>query len=1145
MYEFHISRFSRNKYEFDQAIYQFNGNAILADFHAARTFAHRMNGKRDLRHFPEQAVQAGEVNAMGLIDEILHAILAEYRREVNPQAMRAALAHLEEALGAEEIARALDQFAGHFPPVAVYRGELPVEAYLSGETNGIPHWEIALEELTLLWLSNVNPALAKFKELFNDHDLQNQTQYAGIIRELQAFFASAPPMPNAEDEAATRGSLFDVLRTPALRHPDSLFAQLDFLLEKFPQVMERYQLKILRGLDLIREETRPVFGGGPGPARIIEFGAAAGGAGAAAEPENYSPDTEWMPQLVLIAKNAYVWLDQLSRQHGREIRRLDQIPDEELDRLARLGFNGLWLIGLWERSPASQTIKHLTGNPEAVASAYSLFDYAIAGALGGDRAYENLRTRAAARGIRLAADMVPNHSGIYSKWVLEHPDWFLHLDQPPYPAYAFNGPDLSEDPSVSIHIEDHYYERTDAAVVFKRYDHRTGRTHYIYHGNDGTSMPWNDTAQINYLNAEAREAVIQMILGVARKFSVIRFDAAMTLAKKHIQRLWYPEPGSGGAIPSRADHALTRARFDTLIPNEFWREVVDRVAQEVPDTLLLAEAFWLMEGYFVRTLGMHRVYNSAFMHMLRDEKNAEYRQVIKNTIEFDPEILKRYVNFMSNPDEATAVEQFGKGGKYFGVCVLMCTLPGLPMFGHGQVEGFTEKYGMEYQHAYYNETPDADLTARHQRELAPILQKRYLFAEVANFLLYDFVTTGGPVNEDVFAYSNRQGAERTLVVYHNKWAETCGTIRTSSAYAVKDGETSRLKQRALAEGLALPDDPGQYVIFREHISGLEYIRSCAEVHANGLTLDLGAFQYQVFWDFRVVPENEWSHYRLITDYLNGRGVHHLQAVQQEIVLQPVLNPFRTLVNVGFYRWLMMEGRADPAAVTEQATEKLDVLLAAIAGYAQIEMEMTHIREAILATLAMALEIPEGEVPLEGHLPLEAPPDPEEETDPVSWGILFTWIFAHPLGKIVSPEDYAARSRAWLDEWLLGRVIAETLIALGGTDAEVALVKALIGRQTTWFSADAAATLRDWLGDAELAQIMGVNRYQGILWYDQPGLARLVDWAGRLGALCGEPAERRAQSAEILAADATAGYQMETLLSSLETQPKYNSANPKE
>ena len=190
----------------------------------------------------------------------------------------------------------------------------------------------------------------------------------------------------------------------------------------------------------------------------------------------------------------------------------------------------------------------------------------------------------------------------------------------------------------------------------------------------------------------------RQILHVARRSPIIRFDAAMTLTKKHYQRLWFPEPGSGGDIPSRAEHGMTRGELDAAMPVEFWREVVDRVARDAPDTLLLAEAFWLLEGYFVRSLGMHRVYNSAFMNMLRDEKNAEYRQLIKSTLEFDPQILKRYVNFMSNPDERTAVDQFGRDDKYFGVATLMVTLPGLPMFGHGQVEGFAEKYGLSLIH---------------------------------------------------------------------------------------------------------------------------------------------------------------------------------------------------------------------------------------------------------------------------------------------------------------------------------------------------------------------------------------------------------------------------------------------------------------
>jgi hypothetical protein len=177
----------------------------------------------------------------------------------------------------------------------------------------------------------------------------------------------------------------------------------------------------------------------------------------------------------------------------------------------------------------------------------------------------------------------------------------------------------------------------------------------------------------------------------------------MTLAKLHYQRLWFPTPGTGGAIPSRSEFGMTKEQFDALMPVEFWREVVDRVAQEAPDTLLLAEAFWLMESYFVRTLGMHRVYNSAFMNLLRNEDNAKYRLMMKNTLEFDPEILKRYVNFMNNPDERTAVDQFGKGDKYFGIAMLMATMPGLPMFGHGQVEGFSEKYGMEFKRAYWDE----------------------------------------------------------------------------------------------------------------------------------------------------------------------------------------------------------------------------------------------------------------------------------------------------------------------------------------------------------------------------------------------------------------------------------------------------------
>ena len=300
------------------------------------------------------------------------------------------------------------------------------------------------------------------------------------------------------------------------------------------------------------------------------------------------------------------------------------------------------------------------------------------------------------------------------------------------------------------------------------------------------------------------------------------FDAAMTLAKKHYQRLWFPQPGTGGDIPSRAEHAMTREEFDSFFPQEFWREVVDRVTQEEPDTLLLAEAFWMMESYFVRTLGMHRVYNSAFMHMLKNEDNAKYRETIKNVLEFNPEILKRYVNFMNNPDEETARVQFGDGDKYFGICLLMTTMPGLPMFGHGQVEGYREKYGMEFKKAYWNEKPDEHLLKRHQREIFPLLHKRYLFSEVQNFQFYDYNTSDSHVNNNVFAFSNSSGDEKALIIYNNAYTQTAGWIKQS---VVARRSEHDLVSTTLGNALQLQNSDRHFVIFKDQVNGLEFIRS--------------------------------------------------------------------------------------------------------------------------------------------------------------------------------------------------------------------------------------------------------------------------------------------------------------------------------
>ncbi len=867
--EFHVARSARDAYQISDSLFTLRGRVLLPNFKAARLLAQRMNENRDLVQQPDQTVQAGQLNAMSLLHEMMHLMIVAYREANNPALLGDALEWTEAEVAADSVDDTLLRFADQFPVVDVYRGNHSAADYLAGSTGDEPHRHEALEEMLLLWLGNINPACTPYIELFDDDTLETETEYSDIIKTMRTFLSGQPGL------GPDKANLLDLLEAPIKASPNSLAGQLEYIRDHWGDVLGQRIDLLSNGLDLIREEQKPSFDG-PGPSHTPDF------TDLDEDHERYSDDLDWMPNVVMIAKNAYVWLDQLSRQYEQNLYRLDHIPDPELDRLAESGFNGLWLIGLWERSHASKRIKQMMGNPEAVASAYSLYEYEIADDLGGYAAYENLRDRARQRGIRLASDMVPNHMGIDSKVVIEHPDWFVQLDHSPFPAYTFNGADLSENDRVGIYLEDHYYNHSDAAVVFKRTDHHTGEERFIYHGNDGTSMPWNDTAQLDYLNAEVREAVVQTILHVARMFPIIRFDAAMTLARKHYQRLWFPEPGAGGDIASRSEFGMTKAEFDKAFPVEFWRQVVDRVQAEVPDTLLLAEAFWMTEGYFVRTLGMHRVYNSAFMNMLKSEENANYRTLIKSTLEFDAEILKRYVNFMNNPDEETAVAQFGEGDKYFGICVLMATMPGLPMFGHGQVEGYREKYGMEYRCAYWDETPDPWMVERHRSEIFPLLHRRHLFAEVANFRLYDFYTTDGHVNEDVFAYSNRSGDQRALVVYHNRYADTRGHISRSSAYAIRQPDgTKTLTQRSLAEGLSLPQDNNAYVIFREHVTGLEYIRPCPVIHAQGLFAELGAFTCQVFLDFHVVHNDPSGPYAVLSNELNGHGIPSIEHALEE------------------------------------------------------------------------------------------------------------------------------------------------------------------------------------------------------------------------------------------------------------------------
>ena len=1104
--EFHVRRTARQRMGFDESFFSIRGDVVFSDVRKSHVFAAHLNAQRGVSR--ADGVSPAQVHAMGLMHEICHAVIGTYRKSVAPNTFRALADRLRAQHGADLIIT-LRVFVDTYPPPEVYSGTTTVDQYLKGTTAGVANEEWVLEELLLLWLMNKNPAYAPISDLVTDEPLRQSTAYTDLIASMEVHFEGEPEL------GATGGGLIDTLLAPIKHSPNSLAGQLAFMRDTWGLLLSGNDelLRLLLGLDLLTEEGRWFLRKSHGFAKDDAKTPHFTGELYEDEPERFSSDIEWMPRVVMLAKSTFVWLDQLSKRYERGINTLSDVPDEELDALASRGFTALWLIGLWRRSTASRKIKQINGNPEAVASAYSLHDYGIADELGGYEAYTNLRDRCSRRGIRLASDMVPNHMGVDSDWVVNHPDWFVQSPHPPFPGYSFNGPDLSDDNRVGIFIEDGYWNKTDAAVVFKRLDRHTGDARYVYHGNDGTSMPWNDTAQLNYLMKEVRESVIQTILHVARLFPIIRFDAAMTLAKRHYQRLWFPIPGKGGDIPSRAEHAMTREQFDEAFPVEFWREVVDRVEQEVPGTLLLAEAFWMMEGYFVRTLGMHRVYNSAFMHMLKKEDNAAFRSSIKNVLVYNPQILKRYVNFMNNPDEDTAVAQFGKDDKYFGVCLLMSTLPGLPMFGHGQIEGLTERYGMEYKRAYWDEQPDASLVARHEREICPLLEKRWLFSDVECFTLYDMFTPEGTVDEDVLAYSNRAGGARALILYHNKFKSTRGWIRMSVGFL---DSTGAIVQRSLAEGLALTRADHMLLVFRDHTTGLEYIRRTDELCDKGMYVELEAFKYRAFVDFRDVMDTREAPYAELERNLGGAGVPSIEEALSELHFKPIHDPLNRAIAPGSVAYL--------ASAT---TEQVHAALAEKLGY--IADGVLYFEGSNDKGKPLADAVAPGIARFEGA---------REKTP-----LVVAWVFA---AALESHRVDAYRT------WEIARVVARAIRDGGADEGAAATTAELVGllaRTTvapaataTTTAATATATtptkpnttatmLLRMLKQDAVRQFLRVNVHEGVVWFAKERFEALVEGLGAIGE--GDASDAK----DLTRIAAEVGYRLEELVATLRPKQK--------
>ena len=539
---------------------------------------------------------------------------------------------------------------------------------------------------------------------------------------------------------------------------------------------------------------------------------------------------------------------------------------------------------------------------------------------------------------------------------------------------------------------------------------------------------------------------------------------------------------------------------------------------------------------------------------------------------------------MNNPDEETAVEQFGRGDKYFGVCTLMATLPGLPMFGHGQVEGLSEKYGMEYSRALWDETPDKPLIERHNREIFPLLHQRHLFADVAQFTLYDFWNGQGGVNENVYAYSNGCQQDRVLVLFNNVYADASGWVRSSVGMLNKNGEG--LLHRTLGEALNLTRSDEYFVIFRDHNADLEYIRSSKELCESGLFVQLQGYGYHVFMGFREVRDMQ-GRYAQIASQLNGRGVQNVDKAVRELWLLPILEPFRAVCDASLWRKLLnlaeveeesaiseIVSSASEVAVVETTSvdsswremkHRLRVLEREIRAFCDVadERKTSSFVSSTLERLKKVADTAQFTSQKKQGSQVVVPMLNEQGKDKTQSSValgnaeaselqletlqvenelraettkLFAWAIVQDLGKIVKPQDDGTQSRAWLDKWLFADTLNHTLrvldVAQNDAQDAVTIVKILTLHndafaKTTDKSLFSFVSLL--ISDDDVKRFIGVNRFENVVYFNREHWEELLGWLLKVVEMEGESPSHRVLVAQLETAAETAGYGVVKLL----------------
>ena len=561
----------------------------------------------------------------------------------------------------------------------------------------------------------------------------------------------------------------------------------------------------------------------------------------------------------------------------------------------------------------------MRGNADAVASAYSLDDYRIADDLGGEAAYANLRDRAWARGIRLASDMVPNHMGIDSRWVIEHPEWFLSLA-----GAALPGLHVQRARPVVRRRGSGSSSRTTTGTTATRRSCSSGST-----AGPATSATSTTATTARASRGTTRPSSTSSTRPSASRSSGRSSTSPGASRSSASTPRWSsprstssgcggPSPGSGGGDPvaRRARHPEGASSTRGCRSSSGARSSTGSPPRS-PARSCSPRRSGCSRATSSGRSGMHRVYNSAFMHMLRDEDDAglpEGHQGDPRVRPGDPQALRQLHEQPRREDRGRAVRQGrqvlrrGDGAGDAARAADVRPRPGRGLrreVRHGVPPG------------------DARRAARSVAGRAP--RARDLpAAPPAGLVRRGATTSCCTTSSPTAARSTRTSSPtRTARAPSARWSSTTTASRSTSGLDPRVGAVRAQDARRRASGWSGGRWPRASACrttrrrsSRSATPGPGW-STCARAASSGSAacdVSLDAYERHVFWEFREVRDGAAGQWARLAARLGGRGVPSLDDALRELQLEPVHAPLRAVFADG----LVGRGRSIGTATTGAA-----------------------------------------------------------------------------------------------------------------------------------------------------------------------------------------------------------------------------------